>query len=57
MPQLGCGPVEDAVHHILLLALRVHTTGDIDEVVDGDYVTGMPWYHGLSDVLVGGDGS
>lgn len=51
VPQLGHGPVVDAVHHLLHLALSVHTAGHIEEIVDADYVTGLHWYNEVSDTL------
>ena len=55
MPQAGQEPVVDAVHYMLHLALSVHTTGLIEELVDANYVTGLPWYNGMPDILDGSD--
>lgn len=41
----------DAVHHILHLALSVHTPGHIEEMVDADNVTSLHWYNEVSDTL------
>lgn len=44
VPELCDGPVVNAVHHMLHLALSVHTTHQIDHMLSSDYVSSLNWY-------------
>lgn len=41
----------DAIRHLLVFALKLMTTGILDEEVDGEYVQGLDWYDALIAVL------
>lgn len=51
VPEEGKGDVFDAVRHLLELALKLMTTGSLDEEVDSEYVQGLDWYNSSIAVL------
>lgn len=51
VPEEGRGDVLDAVRHLLELALKLMTTGSLDEEVDSEYVQGLDWYNSSIAVL------
>lgn len=51
VPDEGNGGVFDAVRHLLQLALKLMTTGNLDEEVDSEYVQGLDWYNSSIAVL------
>ena len=42
----------DAVHHLLCFALDL-LTGNIEDVVDAEYIYSLEWYYILPEILAG----
>ena len=51
VPEEGNGAVVEAIRHMLEFALELLDAGNLDDVVNSEYVQSLPWYKSLPTVL------